>query len=443
MKKSVLLLAGVAMAFSLAGCKEKKTASGEPGKVLNIAVWNEEFMDRFKTYVEAAGLIPEGVEVKFHITPSTDNAYQNRLDEMLLGQKKAKADEKIDLFLVESDYALKYVDTPYTLDVIKDIGLTKDDLKDQYKYTKDIMTDSKGNLKGVTWQACPGGFVYRRSIAKDVLGTDDPVEVQKHLANWAKFDTTAAKAKEKGYFMLSGFDDAYRVFSDNIKTPVVKDNIIQVDPQIKMWVAQTKRYTDLGYNNKANLWSSESFQGAAKNGKVFGYFGPAWFIDFCLAPATLDDPNLPKELGNGSYGDWAFCNGPQGFSWGGSWICAASGSDNIELIKTIMLKLTCDEKTMIQIAMEKSDFTNNIPAMMNVASSTYQNAFLGGQNHIAFFIENARSIDKSTISAYDQGYAEKLQSAFSDYFNGLVSEEKAWDNFFTSLIEKYPNLQRE
>ena len=62
--------------------------------------------------------------------------------------------------------------------------------------------------------------------------------------------------------MLSGYDDAYRVFSDNVGTACVKGNKIVIDPQIKRWIAQTKTYTDKGYNNKANLWSNESFKGA-------------------------------------------------------------------------------------------------------------------------------------------------------------------------------------
>ena len=95
--------------------------------------------------------------------------------------------------------------------------MTSADVANQYKYTKDIMTDSKGVLKGVSWQACPGGFIYRRSIAKAVLGTDDPAKVQEALSSWDKFDAVAAQAKAKGYFMLSGFDDAFRVFSDNAK----------------------------------------------------------------------------------------------------------------------------------------------------------------------------------------------------------------------------------
>ncbi len=69
-------------------------------------------------------------------------------------------------FLVEADYALKYVDTNYTLDVVNDLGVSKDALANQYKYTQDIVTDSKGALKGASWQACPAGMIYRRDIAK-------------------------------------------------------------------------------------------------------------------------------------------------------------------------------------------------------------------------------------------------------------------------------------
>lgn len=122
--------------------------------------------------------------------------------------------KRLIIFLIEADYALKYVDSDYTLDVVNDIGLSKDARLTQYQYTKDIVTDSKGVQKGTTWQATPGLFAYRRSIAKDVLGTDDPDAVQAQLSSWDKFNAVAEKASEKGYKMLSGYDDAYRVFSN-------------------------------------------------------------------------------------------------------------------------------------------------------------------------------------------------------------------------------------
>ena len=413
------------------------------GKVLNIYVWNEEFQARFKDYFEKAGLVPKDVTVNWIVTPNQNNAYQNKLDEALLKQDKAKADDKIDIFLVEADYALKYVDTAYTLDVMKDVGLSKADVSQMYKYTKDIMTDKKGVLKGVSWQACPGGFIYRRSIAKALIGTDDPAKVQEALSSWDKFDAMAASAKAKGYFMLSGYDDDFRVFSDNAKSAWVdKKGKINIDPSLMKWIDQTKLYTDKGYNNKASLWSAESWGGAGKDGKVFGYFGPSWFIDFCLAPATLADSKGAKAVGNGSYGDWAFCKGPQGFSWGGTWICAAAGTDNVALVKSVMQKLTCDKATLVKIAEEKGDFTNNEAAMGEIAKSSYKNDFLGGQNHVAYLLDSAKSIDRSTMTPYDQGMNETIQGSFKEYFDGKVSKDKALENFYTAIIEKYPNLKK-
>lgn len=431
MKKLVALLLAVLMLVPAA------LALGESsdGKVLNIYCWNEEFKTRFEKFYTAL----EGVTVNWVITPNQDNAYQNALDEALLAQDAAAADDKVDLFLVEADYALKYCATDYTLDVYGTVGLTEEDTKDMYQYTKDIMT-ADGVLKGLSWQACPGGFIYRRDYAKEVLGTDDPAEVQALLSDWTKFDEIAAKMKDAGYFMLSGFDDAFRVFSDNMAAPWVVDGKIQKDASIEKWIEQTKLYTDNGYNNKANLWSAESGAGAQKDGKVFGYFGPTWFIDFSLAGWTMADASAPAEPGNGSWGEWAFCEGPQGFSWGGTWICAAAGTDNLELVKDIMLKMTCDKDTLVGIVKEYNDFTNNVPAMEEIANSDFSSAFLGGQNYIGLMLENAKKIDRSAMGPYDQTCSEKIQSAMADYFNGNVDLDTAWDNFFTSVEEIHPEL---
>ncbi len=92
-------------------------AASDEGKVLNIYCWNEEFKTRLKDHypgyeeVDATHGKIGDVDVVWNITPSDDNAYQNNLDETLLKQADAAADDKIDLFLVEADYALKYVGT--------------------------------------------------------------------------------------------------------------------------------------------------------------------------------------------------------------------------------------------------------------------------------------------------------------------------------------------
>ena len=196
-------------------------AATEEGKVFNIYCWNEEFKsrltDHYPGYEEVDGTTGKigDITVKWNITPSDDNAYQNNLDATLLKQADAAADDKIDLFLVEADYALKYVDTDYTMPV-KDLGITDADLANQYQYTKDVVTDSNGNLKGVSWQGCPGVLIYNREAAKAVLGTDDPAEVQKSVSDWDTFTATAEKMKAAGYNMVSSVNDTYRVYSNNV-----------------------------------------------------------------------------------------------------------------------------------------------------------------------------------------------------------------------------------
>ena len=427
--------------------EEQTNADGE-GKVLNIWCWNTEFQSRVKDFYpgyvhdDASGTGKIGdITVNWIITPNEGNAYQNALDAALLEQANATDDDKIDLFLIEADYALKYTASDYTMDV-KDLGLTDADMAQQYQYTKDIVT-ADGKIKGSTWQATPGLFAYRRSIAKEVLGTDDPNVVQEKLADWDKFNAVAADMKAAGYTMLSGYDDSYRTFSNNVSGPWVQDGKVVVDDNLMAWVDQTKMFTDAGYNNKTSLWAPEWSADQGPKGKTFGFFYSTWGINFTLLDNSLADADAAKEPGNGIFGDWAVCYGPEPYYWGGTWLCAATGTDNPSAVKDIMLKLTCDKEIMKNITEVTQDYTNNMEAMNELANSDFQSAFLGGQNHIALFAEAAPKIDMSNISSYDQGCNEEFQGAFKDYFDGNASKEDALNNFYTNIVIKYPELTTE
>ena len=467
-RRNFLLASGaVTIGAALAACggsSSTSTASSAPassaasaapaaqGKVLNIWCWNDEFQSRFNDYYpevseiaadKSTTTLKDGTVVKWTINANENNNYQNKLDEALLSQDSAADDDKIDIFLIEADYALKYVDSDYVLDVKADIGLTDDDLAGQYQYTKDIVSVD-GSQRGTTWQATPGLFAYRRSIAKDVLGTDDPTEVQSFLSDWDKFNDVAAKAHDKGYKMLSGFDDSFRTFSNNISAPWVDGTTINVDPNMMKWVDQTKEYTDKGYNNKSSLWDSQWAADQGPTGKVFGFFYSTWGINFTLLGNSLETPVAEggkEEVGNGIYGDYAVCQGPQPYYWGGTWICAAAGTDNIPTIKDVMLKLTCDSDIMTQITKDTQDYTNCKSAMDAIAADPdFGSDFLGGQNHIALFAEVAPTIDMSNAGPYDQGCNETFQSCFKDYFDGTVDIDTAKQNFEDQIKVKYPEL---
>lgn len=410
----------------------------DTGKVLNIYCWNEEFKtritDHYPGYEEVdatTGKIGD-VEVKWNITPSDDNAYQNNLDETLLKQADAADDDKIDMFLLEADYALKYVDSDYTMPVA-DLGITDEDLSKQYQYTKDIVTDSNGNLKGVSWQGCPGVLFYNRDAAAEVLGTEDPAEVQEYVKDWATFNETAATLKEAGYKITATVNDSYRVYSNNVTTKWVSDdNKVQIDDNIKAWVDDSKALVDAGETTTAELWSDDWSKGFYPDGKVFCYFGPAWLVNFSMAADT--------EGSIGYNGRWGATEGPQGFYWGGTWCAAATGTDNANLVKDIMLKMTTDDTIMKEIIEADDDFVNNQDVIAEMASSDYSSKILGGQNPLGIYSAGVETLDLSNISAYDQGCNEEFQGAMKNYFDGNATYDEALQQFYTAIKEKYPEL---
>ncbi len=43
-----------------------------------------------------------------------------------------------------------------------------------YVYVVQSCKDEAGDIKGISFQCCPSLVYYRRSVAKDILGCDDP-----------------------------------------------------------------------------------------------------------------------------------------------------------------------------------------------------------------------------------------------------------------------------
>lgn len=446
MKKALSILLALVLVLSVfTGCQSKdpapapaetkapaaaapaEDAPAEEGKVFNIYAWNEEFKGFFEKYYT----VPEGITVNWIINPSDGGVYQEKLDAALQAQEGAAADEKIDLFLAEADYILKYVDSPYTMDVTT-IGV--ENAPTMYPYTVQAASDSDGVMKGVSFQCCPAALIYRRSIAQDVLGTDDPAAVQAALDSWAKFDEVAATAKEKGYYMTASYVETYRTFSNNTSSAWVdENNNLQFDAAIKDYLAQAKKYLENGYTLPAGVWDDEKNVQMFADGKTMCFFGPAWYYNFCMGNAQ--DPE------KGCNGDWAICQGPQPFFWGGTWLLAATGTDNPTMVADVMKAFTVDEDVCSKLVANEMQFSNNMNVNQKFADDPdYGNAFLGGQNDTAVFVELAKGIRFENLTQYDQLLNEQLPGVFLDYFNGTITEEEAYNNYYQFVNEKYPAI---
>ena len=446
MKKRAVavLLAAVTAAGLLAGCGGKGSENGsgstEEGKVINIYSWNDEFRTRLEAvYPEVESTsddgtvttLKDGTEIHWIINPNQDGVYQQKLDEALMNQADAAPDDKVDIFLSETDYVYKYTDAEADVAMpLEDLGIDPEtDLADQYEFTKTTASDENGAQRGSTWQCCPGLLVYRRDI-----GTDDPAAVGEKVKDWDTLKTTAEELKAKGYYTFSSYADTFRLYGNSISNPWVSagDTTIKVDQKIMDWISDSKEWLDAGYldKNVKGQWNDDWNKAMSSSSKVFAFLLPAWGIDFTL------NPNW-----DGGDGAWAVTNPPQEYNWGGSYIHACTGTDNPEHVKDIILSLTADKDNLLKISKDYLDFTNTVSGMQEAAESDeYASDFLGGQNPYQYYAPVAENIEIAPLSAYDQGCVELIQNSFSDYFQGNVDFDRAKSNFETAIKERYPDI---
>ena len=422
--------------------------AAEAGQVINIYCWNNEFPNRMMDHYPGftandpadstkGGKIGD-YTVNFVVTDNKDNMYQNKLDEALVGQADAADNDKVDIFLIEADYAMKYTDPEIDVAMpLDELGITDADLAKQFQYTKDVVTDAEGKIRGSSWQACSGGLIFNRAIAKEVLGSDDLETVQAAVADWDAFNATAQKMKDAGYKIVATANDTFRVYSNNVSGKWVQDGQIVVDDNVKKWADDSKALVDAGMTTTNDMWSDDWSKGFQAPGDVFCYFGPAWLINFSMGadPSKDDDGSIAHA------GGWGLVNGPQGFYWGGTWICAAQGTDNPDIVKDIILNMTTNDDIMKDIAVKDSDCVNNKDVLNALATDeTFGNAILGGQNPYQMLSDGAEKIDLSNLSEYDQACVEEYQNAMKNFFDGNATYEEALAQFFTAVGEKHPEL---
>lgn len=400
--KKVLIAVVFALSAVLGSAKEK---------TIKIYTWNEEFLSIYDLVCREE-MEARGVKAEFIINSSMDGLYQRELDKNL-------SKNNVDIFLTEPEYLRKYIETNQVAD-IADLGISGNDIAGQYEYTKRHAMDGDGRIKALTWQCCPGGFVYRRSIAKKVFGTDDPDEIQHLLEDWSRFDNAAARCAKNGYKIAASCESTYHVFGSNLVEPLVssgkKGSIVNIDQSMMDWVEQAKYFLENGYVHDFYQWSAEWFE-AMKDKSTFGFFGPGWFVDFILTPSF-----------SVISGDWAFCRGPAGWYWGGSYVSVAAGSKNKDEAAYILKKISCDEKAMELIHKTNGEFVNNRNVMNKVALSRDAGKdFLGGQNPFKFFCYSAETV--GGVVADDYTISSSFVACMKDYISGVCSKEEAILNF--------------
>ena len=320
---------------------EAPAASGD--NVINLWSFTDEIPGMVDKFLEAN---PDfGYEVNTTIIATTDGAYQPALDAALA----AGGEDAPDIYAAEAAFVLKYAqgDAAEYAAAYEDLGIdVAAEVKeaDIAQYTVDIGTrPSDGKLVALGYQATGGAFIYRRSIAKEVFGTDDPETIAEKIGagtnSWDKFFAAADELKAKGYGIVSGDGDLWHAVENSSDKGWIVDGALYIDPKREAFLDLSKELKDKDIYNDTQDWQDAWFADMKGEGPkgIFGFFGPAWLINYTLAP------NCGGEaVGEGTYGDWAVCAPPIGFFWGGTWVLANKDTTKAEAVGKIIDWITLD-----------------------------------------------------------------------------------------------------
>lgn len=354
-----------------------------------------------------------------------------------------KGGEDVDLFMVEADWALKYINDDSLTAPLSDVGLTESDFSDAYSYTLDIGKSSDGVLKGVSWQAAPGGFCYRTDLAEKYLGVKTPEDMQKKVADWDTFQATAKEVYDASgdakTALTTTVGGMWQVFSANRASAWVENDKLVVDDSCTEFMNLAKTMWDNGYVTKANQWTDEWWaQGQTDN--TMGYFVSTWgFGDTILGKAAGLE-------GGATWGKWNVCQGPQEFFWGGTWMCVSKSCDNAEDAQSFIKYFTVDQTAMKSYALEKPEYVNSKTVMQAIVDEkSNSNANLGGQDQFAVLHKAAQNISlEGKITPYDATIKSDFLTAVTGYLTGETSSvEAALDAFKDKVAEDVPDITVE
>jgi len=454
MKKIIaLLLCAMMVAALLVGCgkEEAGSSAADDNKggaaaektVINVMAFTDEVPKMVEKYI---AMHPEkNLEIKTTIVATTDGLYQPALDAAL----KAGGADAPDIYAAEAAFVLKYAQGEGAgfAAAYEDLGIDMSKVKSAEiaPYSVEIGTrPSDGKVVALGYQATGGAFIYRRSIAKDVWGTDDPATVKAKIGggsgSWDQFWVAAEELKAKGYGIISGDGDLWHAVENSSPKGWVVDGKLNIDPKREEFIDLSKKLKDNGYHNDTQDWQDAWFADMKGEGEkgILGFFGPAWLINYTIAP------NCGGEaVGQGTYGDWAICESPIGFFWGGTWILANKDTQKKEAVANIIEWITLDDsETGLQYMWANGTFNGEGGTKDCVASGTVMAKsngtldFLGGQDMFEVFVPANAFANGKNLTPYDETINSKWRDEVRNYTAGNKDRATALADFKTKVAEE-------
>ena len=440
MKKLLAIVLALVMVVALAA-----PAYADGKTVINVMSFTDEVPKMIDRYLELHPDFADKYEIKTTIIATTEGLYQPALDQALAG---GGADAP-DIYCAEAAFVLKYSqgDASQFAATYEDLGIDVDaeiEASQIAPYSVEIGTrPSDGKVVALGYQATGGAFIYRRSIAKDVWGTDDPAVVGEKIGagtqSWDKFFEAAEELKAKGYGIVSGDGDIWHAIENSSDAGWIVDGVLTIDPKREAFLDLSKKLKDNDYHNDTQDWTEAWYadmQGVGTK-PVLGFYGPAWLINYVMAGNSGG-----TKPGEGTYGDWAVCPSNVGFFWGGTWLLANKDTKNADAVAEIIKWITLDSsEDGLQYGWANGTWSGEQGTKDTVASGTVMAKsngeldFLGGQNMFEAFVPANEYANGSNLTQYDETINNYWRDVVRQYTAGELSREDAINAFKTNVAD--------
>lgn len=325
-------------------------------------------------------------------------------------------------------------------------------------YVWKVGQDSEGIQRAISWQITPAGMYYRRDIAKEVFGTDDPDEIGKLFADYPTILETAKTLKDAGYRIFAS-DAEINYFSGD--SAWVIDGNLNVDQDRKDFMDLCVDLYQNDYTAYANPWSTPWYQAMAgevpilsadiqnyaddsvdvwsdadafaeategmDKTEVFAYGLPSWGV------LTIRDNAMDTK------GNWGVCAGPSYGFGGGTFMGISSLSEKKDLAWDFVKFCTLNEDTLNWwIDKSEGDTVSMISVLNQHAEDT--NEVYGGQQLYKFWLEQANGIDYSKVTRYDKAIGDAWNAAIKAIKTEEKSKEDAINEFYDVIESTYPEI---
>ncbi len=459
LKKLMAISLVGAMAASMVGCAgssdgktgaDNGTSTENSGEAVasngeKLVVWTlasdlKQFAER---YTEQTGTEVETVVIE-------PGDYPTKVQTALMG-----GETEPDIIVGEPQMLEDFYDNGFFAD-LDELG-AKDYEGQIVDYVWKVGQDADGVQRAISYQITPAGIYYRRDIATEVFGTDDPEEIGKYFADYGTILDTANTLKDAGYrifasdseinyfsgdsawvvdgalnvsqarldymdLVISLYQDDLTAYANQWSTPWYQ----AMSGEVPILTAEIQNYED----DSVNVWDAESFEEATadlEKTTVFAFGLPSWGV------LTMRD-----NVGETS-GKWGVCQGPAYGFGGGTYIGISSLSERKELAWDFIKFCTLNEETADWwIETSEGDTVSLISALDKHKDD--ENAVYGGEKLYSFWLEQAEGIDYSKVTKYDKVIGDAWGQAIGAIKTGQATKEEALNTFYDTIESTYPDI---